>query len=187
MADGKFYHDSRQPFQVGDFAAVSPLTTSVALWPVLGNTELPLDYWVPGKRVEIECFGRFTTVATPGNLTVELRLAQASAGGVILATSSAIALTANKTNISWHFKGRIQCRANGVSGSFMGWGKFVANQLGLLIPAANNPLLIPETAPVVAAVDTTLAANAGISLQMKRSGSTAEAVQVHDLLIVSNN
>lgn len=188
MADGVFYHDSRPPFQTVAFAAVSPLSTSVALWPVLGNSELPTNYWVPGKKLWIRAFGTMTTAATPGNMTLELRLAQASALGVIIATSTAIALTASKTNIAWTFDGILKCVANGVSGSFLGYGKFTPNQLGLLIPAANNPLIIPESGAMAAvAVDTTLAANAGISLQMKRSGSTAEAVTVHDLMINSTN
>jgi hypothetical protein len=188
MADGVFYHDSRPPFQTGAFAAVSPLTTSVALWPVLGNSELPTNYWVPGKRVWVRAFGTMTTAATPGNMTLELRLAQASALGVIIATSTAVALTASKTNISWWFEGVIECRTNGVTGTMFGYGKFIPNALGLLIPAANNPIIMPESGTMAAVtVDTTLAANAGISLQMKRSGSTAESVQVHDLAINSMN
>ena len=188
MADGPFYHDSRPPFQTGAFAAVAPLSTSVALWPVLGNSELPTNYWVPGKRIWVRAFGTMTTGTTPGNLTVEMRLAQASAGGVIIATSSAIALTASKSNIAWWFEGVYECRANGASGSMFGYGKFIPNQLGLLIPAANNPLILPESGTMAAvSVDTTAAANAGISLQMKRSGSTAESVTVHDLAINSMN
>jgi len=188
LADGPFYHDSRPPFQTAAFASVAPLTTSVALWPVLGNSDLPTNYWVPGKRIWVRAFGTMTTGATPGNMTLEMRLAQASALGVIIATSTAIALTASKTTIAWFFEGVYECRANGVAGSMFAYGKFVPNQLGLLIPAANNPLIIPESGAMAAvAVDTTLVANAGISLQMKRSGSTAEAVVVHDLAINSMN
>ena len=188
MADGPFYHDSRPPFQTAAFAAVAPLSTSVALWPVLGNSELPTNYWVPGKRVWVRAFGTMTTGTTPGNLTVEMRLAQASAGGVIIATSSAVALGASKTTISWWFEGVYECRTNGASGTMFAYGKFIPNALGLLIPLANNPIIMPESGAMTAvAVDTTATANAGISLQMKRSGSTAESVTVHDLAINSMN
>jgi hypothetical protein len=155
---------------------------------VLGNSELPTNYWTPGKRIWVRAFGTMTTGATPGNMTLEMRCAQASALGVIIATSTAIALTANKTTISWFFEGVYECRTNGASGTMFAYGKFIANQLGLLIPAANNPLVIPESGAMAAvAMDTTAAANAGISLQMKRSGSTAESVTVHDVAINSMN
>ena len=49
----------------------------------------------------------------------------------------------------------------------------------MIFPAANNPAFMPATAPAATTVDTTAAS--GINMQAKRSGSTAEAVQVHDL------
>jgi len=189
MAEGQNYQDTLQPFQTADFAAVTLSTTSKSLWPVPENTPRPTTAWWPGKKMKLVVFGRATTGATPGNITIELRAATADNAGVIIATSTAIALTANKTNISWTAKWYIECRANSpaASGSLFAWGKFIPNQLGLLIPAANNPLIIPESAPAATTVDLTTAANQGLSMQVKRSGSTAETMQVHDLHMVALN
>jgi hypothetical protein len=57
-------------------------------------------YWQIGKKWHIRMFGKATTAATPGNLTVEIRhqtgATVGDAGGTILATSGAVAMAANE-------------------------------------------------------------------------------------------
>src|SRR6185295_10543362 len=102
------YHESRDPyFYSTSFAAVSPLSTSISIIPILRVPATSLafgpGYWLkPGRRWEIFMIGRLTTAATPGNMTLEVRwqsgAAPTDAGGTILATSAAVAMGASKTN-----------------------------------------------------------------------------------------
>lgn len=188
--EGPYYLETRQPFkQTADFATVTLAATSKNILPQTGTGFMfPAAYFDLGKEIRFTLMGKATTGATPGNLTIELRYQAAQpltdAGGTILATSSAIAMGASKTNISWKIVGRVHARAGiSTAAGLFGWMEFTSNQLSLLIPAANNPLIIPESAPAAVNVDTTLAG--GISVQWKRSGSTAETVTVSDLSVES--
>jgi len=165
------------------------LNTSLQLWnaaiytPTGGGS-----YWWAGKELRVRAFGKMTTAATPGNLTIEIRLATTDAGGTIIATSAATALAANKTNISWCCDCYVECRAAGGAsvGSLFAWGEFKYDGAGALFTTtANNPLLLPASAATATTVD--LSTASGISLQMKRSGSTAETVTAQDVLFQSLN
>jgi len=186
MADGLFYNDLREPFLSLDLTAISPLATAVALYtpsafPVLGGQYFSR----PGKRLKIELFGRFTSGATPGNVSLAVYYGTgASANGVLLASSAPIAWLANQANMSWKAEIDVHCRTTGSAGTLFCTGEWKANLAA--IAAANQPLLIPATAPVVsAACDLTAALI--ISVQMLRSGSTAETAQVHNLLVTALN
>lgn len=183
MAEGINYTDTRQPFNSADFSTITLLTTSLGLYPAaIWAATSGGSYWWVGKMVRVFCFGKMTTAATPGNLTIEIRLATTDAGGTILATSAATALAASKTNISWELDCTVKCRAvgSGTAGSLFAYGQFAFDGAGgLFTTAANNPLLIPASAAAATGVDTTTAS--GISIQMKRSGSTAETVTVQEL------
>jgi hypothetical protein len=185
MADGIFYRDMRMPHLVADDGSVSLSTTSLLIHS-MQYTSLPANYFTVGKKLKLSLFGRFTTAATPGNLTVELRFGTTSNAGTILATSAAVALTASKTNISWYGEWNIHCRAVGASGSLFAWGQtYFEPSSAIITTSTNNPLIQPITAPAAVAVDTTAAS--GLNVQMKRSGSTAETVQVHDLMFEALN
>jgi hypothetical protein len=176
---GQFYTDLRPPFATAVFPAVTLSTTSKMLVRANPDTMLQPNEWWAGKKIKIHMFGQFTTAVTPGNLTIEIRLGEADAGGTILATTTAVALTASKTNIAWELAAWVTCFSTGnggVSASLLATGRFEPNALSLLIPAANNPMLVPETAPAAVTVD--LTAPHGISVQFKRSGSTVETAQV---------
>lgn len=187
MADGVFYRDARPPHTVVDFPAITLSTTSLMLWPSGGSPSATgAGYWWNGKKMKLTLFGKMTTAATPGNLTIEIRYGTTDNAGTILATSAATALTASKTNISWKMEAQVTSR-EGVNSAadLFAWGTFISDNTGLLIAAAANPLLIPASAAVVASVDTTVAS--AINIQMKRSGSTAETVTVQDLLVEALN
>lgn len=186
MADGIYYQDSRAPHVIADYPTITLLTTSLMLWPSTSPTTSPGGYWEAGKRWRLTLFGKMTTVATPGNLTIEIRYGTTDNGGTILATSAAVALTASKTSISWELVAFVHARANPAAAvGLFAWGKFIPDQTGLLIAAAANPLLIPASAAAAVNVDTTAAS--GINIQMKRSGSTAETVTVQDLMVDALN
>lgn len=187
MSDGIFYRDSKAPFNIADFTAITLSTTSLMLWPSAGSpSATPAGYWSANKKMKITVFGKMTTALTPGNLTAEIRYGTTDNGGTILQTSPAVALTASKTNISFVFEAYVTSRAGiSASGSLFAWGRFIPDQAGLLIPAANNPMIIPASAAAAVTVDTTVAS--GINIQFKRSGSTAETVTVQDLLVEALN
>jgi hypothetical protein len=186
------YHETRDPYLTsGDFTAVSPITTSISLIPILRvpatSLSFPAGYWLkPGRRWWIRMIGRMTTAATPGNVTLEIRHQTGTptdAGGTILATSAAVAAGANKTNITWYAEFVVESR--GDASTFVPTATplfaFIPEPSSVILPAANNPLVLPATAPAAVNVDATLAGT--IHVDMKRSGSTAETVLVHDLAV----
>lgn len=186
-ADTPLYRDVRNGKQTGNFGQITLSTTSLMIAnPAGGNWSTVLGYWDVGKRWKITVMGKMTTAATPGNLTIEIRYGTTDAGGTILATSAAVALAANKTDISFTLEAYI--RANAVIGTASGlfaWGRFIPDQVAVLIAAANNPLLIPASAAAAVNVDTSVAG--GVNIQMKRSGNTTELLTVQDLIVEALN
>jgi len=184
--DAAFYNDLRSPFLTADIGApMSLASTSKALYaagdfPVLGG-----NYWYVGKKLNIKAFGRLTTAATPGNLTVELYWGTgADANGTVVVTSAAVALQANQTSMSWFVDLMVHCRTIGSSGRLFGVGEFGCNPA--LIASTAQPVMLPASVPAQsAAIDLTAASI--LSLQMKRSGNTAETVILHDLSVIAMN
>lgn len=187
MSDGIFYRDAKAPFNIADFGAITLSTTSLMLWPSGGSpSATPAGYWTPGKTMKITIQGKITTAATPGNITIEIRYGTADNAGTILATSAAVALGATKTNISFKLEVYVRARASISSAAGLyAWGIFQPDNVAVVIPAANNPMLIPASANAAVNVDTTAAS--AINIQIKRSGSTAETVTVQDLLVEAVN
>jgi hypothetical protein len=182
--DGPFWNDLRAPFISSDIAAVTLLTTDLPLYgqsnfPVLGGNY----FGFPGKKIHIRLFGRITTVVTPGNGTFDIYYGTgAAANGVLLASSAALTLIANQTNLSWRMDIFVHCRSIGNAGTLFCNGKVEFNPAVM----AAGIGLIPASAPVVSgACDLTAALI--ISVQFKRSGSTAETMQVHDMEVTALN
>ena len=189
------YHETRDPyFQSGDFTAVTLAATSLSMVPVLRvpatSLAFPAGYWEkPGRRWSCYMYGRATTAATPGNWTFEIRHQTGTptdAGGTILATSAATAFTASKTSIVWWMRWIIEARGDAstfvpTASPLFSMGMFMADGTGALVTSPGNPIMLPATAPAAVNVDTTLAGT--IHIDAKRSGSTAEAIQVHDLAV----
>src|SRR4051794_25237822 len=103
MSDGLFYNDLREPFMTADVTAVTLASTNKALYPASNFPVLGGQYWARiGKAMRLRVFGRITTAATPGNGQFALYYGSgADATGTILASSAAVALSANQTNLSW--------------------------------------------------------------------------------------
>ena len=185
MADGLFYNDLRAPLISADIASVTLANTDKALYPAAAFPVLGSNYFgFIGKKIRIKMFGRITTVATPGNLTWDVYWnSGADNTGTIIQSSAAVALQANQTNVSWCAEFSIYCRALGATGALMctGWSLF---NVGVVLSTA-QPVLIPAATAAQTTADLT-AANI-ISVQFKRSGSTAETMQVHDLAVIAMN
>jgi len=178
--NGPWYIDSLPPWLVADVAAVTLATTDKAIYPAGAHPNLGQQFFgFPGKGLKVRAFGRMTTGATPGNLTWDIYWGNgADANGTIIGSSAAVALVANATNLSWWLDLDIVCRSTGSSGTVFVTGKADFNVA--LVLSTNAPVLIPASAPAVsAAID--LTANNIVSVQFKRSGSTAETLQVHNL------
>lgn len=186
MADSLFYVDSRAPFETIDVPAVTLSTTAKALYtasyfPVLGGNY----FGFPGKAIRIKMFGRITTAATPGNGSFDLYWGTgADANGTIIASSAALALTATQTNLSWRAEFVIRCRTTGSAGTLFGTGEAAFN-VGVLASTL-APMLIPASAAAASGSVDLTAANI-VSVQFKRSGSTAETMQIHEMSVEALN
>jgi hypothetical protein len=185
------YHETRNPHtQTADYSTITLATTSKSILGItadLANSALTFQggYWDIGKKWHCRMFGKATTVLTPGNLTIEIRHQTGTvtdAGGTILATSGAVAMTASKTNASWFMDFTVEARAApGTASGLFAKGFFLTDPTTALIASTVNPIFIPTTAAAPVNVDTTLAGT--IVVQWKRSGSTAETVTVQDFQI----
>jgi hypothetical protein len=120
------------------------------VWPgsVPGN-QVGGSFWQVGSVVQGIVRGTTTTGATPGTLTIDVRLD--TTGGTLLCTSGALTLLASQTTSSWELYVDIICRSTGTSGTVMAMGRWTA---GTALLAAGSALL-PATAPAVATMDTT--------------------------------
>jgi hypothetical protein len=178
--DGPFWVDSRTPFINADIPAVTLLTTDLALVPPANLPALGANYFAyVGKCVRIRLFGRIITGVTPGNGTVDIYWGNgAAANGTVIGASAAFALTASMPSTSWRIEAYVRCRAMGATGSLLVTG-FIELLNSATLTAAGTVFLIPASAPAAVTVD--LTQNFVISPQFKRSGSTAESMQVHDV------
>lgn len=184
--DGQFYHDTREPFMSVPPSAVTLSSTDKGLYPLAAFPTLGGQYWArPGKKLAIRAFGKITTGATPGNGTWDIYYGSgADATGTIIGSSGTLALSASQTNVSWMLQLWITCITTGSSGSLLCNGLATMN-VGVLASTL-QPMLIPATAnAAVGSLDLT-AANI-ISVQFKRSGSTAETMTVTDMEVSSLN
>jgi hypothetical protein len=183
MSDGLFYLDTREPNLTADITAVTLASTYKALYPVSNFPVLGGHYFArPGKGMNIKLFGRITTAVTPGNFQIAVFYGTgADANGVKVVETTATALTASQTNLSWEAEFDIICRSIGSAGTLFGTGRCLIAEGAL---AAH--LLAPGTAPAVSAA-CDLTASLILSVQALRSGSTAETMQVHMLRITSLN
>ena len=186
MSDGLFYNDLREPFIAADIAAVTLVSTDLALYPASNFPVLGGQYFARvGKKLKIRLFGKITTAATPGNGTFDIYYGTGgAANGVLLAASAAIVLLANQTNLSWWAEFYISCRSIGSAGTLFCDGIALFNQA--VVANTQQPALIPASAAVVSgACDLTAALI--ISVQFKRSGSTVETMTVQDMEVVAMN
>lgn len=177
MADNaSFFRDCRAPFTINP-AQVTLAATLKALYTVANIPAMGKDYWWPGKKIKIRLFGQITTAATPGNLVLSVLYGTgADNTGVTLQSTSALTLIASQTNLSWNADLYVRCVTPGATGTLLCTGNTYWN--ASVIAAHHGP--VPASAAAASsACDLTVASNI-ISVQVSRSGSTAETIQVLD-------
>jgi hypothetical protein len=184
MSDGLFYNDLREPFISGDIAPVTLLTTDLALYPPSNFPVLGGQYFARvGKKLRVRLFGKITTALTPGNGTFDIYYGTGgAANGVLLASSAAMTLLASQTNLSWECDVSVHCRSTGSVGTLFCRGNWRFNTA---VVAAGFGLIPASGALVSGACDLTAALI--ISVQYKRSGSTAETMAVQDMEVIALN
>lgn len=186
---GNFYMDRIGPFISADVSSVTLATTAKALYPAANFPPgIGANYFnrYPGSSIHIRLFGRITTAATPGNGSFDIYYGTGGdANGTILASSAALALTASQTNLSWKLDLDIHSRTMGSSGTLFCTGDAEFN-VGVLASTL-APMLIPASAPAVSSAIDLTSVSSIISVQFKRSGNTAETMQVHELKIWCEN
>lgn len=183
MADGIFYNDLREPFQTLDVPSVTLAGTNKALYTAGNFPTLGGNYFARiGKALRVRIFGRITSAATPGNLTLAAFLGSgADANGTSVVASAAQAMTANQSNLSFMAEVDVHCRTIGATGTLFGTGFAIFNE-AIIAPK----LMLPASSPAATgSVDLTAAAI--ISMQALRSGSTAEAIQLHNVQAIALN
>lgn len=184
MSDGLFYNDLREPHFISDLSAITLATTDKALYTTSDVPSMAGYFLRPAKKLRIRLFGKITTGTTPGNLTIDVYWGSgADATGTIIVSSAAVALTASQTNLSWELEIAVRCITKGASGALRARGILSAN-VGV-IASTLQPVMIPASANADVSVDLSPSANNIISVQAKRSGSTAETMTVQDLEVIA--
>lgn len=177
------YHETLDPAGGGaDEAAITLAATYKALVIASRYNLGPQYFNKVGRKLWIRMFGKITTVLTPGNGQLGILFGTgADANGVNLAQSSAFALTASQTNMSWWCDLWVTCRSTGPTGTLFAQGFFRVNE------AVNTATQqIPASGAVVSAA-CDLTGSLIPSVQFLRSGSTAETITVQDYLIAPMN
>lgn len=185
MADNaQFFNDLREPHIVSDLASVTLSTTDKALYTPSAFPPLGPQYFArPGKKVKIRLFGKITTAATPGNGTFALYYGDGTdANGVLLVSSAAMTLIASQTNLSWEAEFYVRCITTGATGTLEVTGHW---EMNVAVVAAQNGLIPASAAAPSGSCDLTVAKI--LSVQFKRSGSTAETMVVQDLEVIPLN
>lgn len=145
------------PFPTADGTAV---TASGALTELTPTPQLVLPYPMlgefGGKRLEFVAWGHYTTTASQGTITWDLRAGAAGAIGSMtsIAASSALTWVASQTNRFWHIEGSLQVRTLGSAGTCIG---FV--DLANIVSGATDVagVIAATAAGSTAAIDTTQA------------------------------
>jgi hypothetical protein len=183
--DGPFWVDLRAPHMNADAGSVTLAATAKAMVPIANLPVLGANYFAyVGKAVRLTLQGRLTTGATPGNMTCSLYWGNGTdANGTIVAASATVALIASQSNMTWRLEMMVRCRSLGATGSLIATGMFSANPA--IIASTNQPVMIPASTAAAQTVD--LTANNVLSPQFARSGSTAEALQVHEFAFEALN
>jgi len=172
------YHETIDPFVALDESPVTILGTNVALLPAARYNLGTQFFNRVGRKLRIRMFGKITTVLTPGNFTGTILFGTGvAANGVSLGATAAVALTASQTNLSWEAEFYVHCRSVGATGTLFATGRFLFNNA--VVASTLQPVFLPASLAVVSGacdLTTTLVP----SVQVLRSGSTAETMTVQD-------
>lgn len=120
-----------------------------------GTLTIPDSVAVAGTLFRLKGGGIFSTLITPGNLTIKIKLNSTIIASVVISN-----LLASASNNAFDFEGIIVCRSNGSSGTYVATG-FITYDTGVLIrgtAALNN-------AGGAVTVDTTIGQTIDVTVQ----------------------
>lgn len=186
------YHESRNPItQTSDYSSITGATTSKSIMSVTADLPgsplvYPAGYWQIGKKWHVRVWMKVTTGAAAGNITIEIRMqtgaSVSDAGGTIMATSAAVALSNSKTAAAVFLDFTVESRAQiGTAQAVFVKGYALTDPTFALWASTVNPIFIPSNASASVNFDTTLAGT--VNVQMKNSGANANTYVVHDLQV----
>lgn len=185
MADGLFYHDTREPHLVGDITAVTMTTTAKALYPASAFPVLGGQYFNrPGKALKICLWQKMVLAGTPGNFSYNVHWGTgADANGTLICVAGTpVALSASVTKCGYA-EFTVRCLTTGTAGTLQctGWAIWDT----LIIASTLNPIFIPLAGAAASGSLDLTAANI-VSVQALQSG-TAGTIQVQELKVISLN
>lgn len=142
-----------------------------------------------GKAFLVKAAGRISTVtATPGTLTLDLRL-----GPVVVANGGTMVLsTTAKTNVAWELEWLLTCRALGAGGSatanFMHQGWFASEAAGATTVAGlQNVIGLPQATPTVGTSFDPSAAQQWDMFGTWQTASASNSITCHQFIVLSLN
>lgn len=131
-------------------------TTLINTTGAYGSNSIPAAIWAPGKTIQIEALGVISTKATPGTLTVKVKL-----GALVLVQAAAITPADGLVSVPWFLEGTFTLlTAAGSSSTIAASGKF---EIQATSGSIQSQLLSVGTG--TGTLDTTAAAAAVITVQ----------------------
>lgn len=188
MADTNLWSDLRTPYQIVDFASITPTTTQKMLWTPgsanpMGN--FPANYWNVGKAVQLTARFKWTS-GTAGNWAVGMAYgaADAAAVNVVSATHAAIASVGPFVVA---FYGVARCvtipTPTTATLSMSGYALFPVE---LMLSTVGNVMPFPNAGTtVVSTFDNSLSTN-GLYFQALRSAGTDTVVCIGAEMVALN-
>lgn len=154
---GQYWAMLMPPYVTADGTAVTATATLTELSPTPQIViPAPMLNEYAGKRLEINAWGYYTTTATQGTVTFDLRVGAAGAIGSMtsIAASGALTWVASQTNRAWHIEAAMTIRSIGSAGTAIA----MMDISNVTSGAADTPAAIAgTTAGATAAIDTTSA------------------------------
>lgn len=140
----------------------------------IGTSSLPANFFAVGKTLRLTGGGFYSTQASPGNMTVLVKV-----GSTTVATATISTLPSAVTNLTFSFDVLITCRTTGASGTFVASGYFAYGATASTRNFADLTPISPVTVDTTSAqiVDLSMAwATASVSNIMNTVCSTIEVL-----------
>jgi hypothetical protein len=154
-------------------------TTAAAVEPPAARFTLPANFFVPGKVLRINAWGRISNIiTTPGTLTLDVRFNTSS----VVFNGGALSLngTAAKTNVSWRLIMMLTCRTigNGTVATLLGQGDFTSESVVGSAAGVANDAMLPASAPAVGTgFDSTVAQTVDLFATFSLTGNSLTSHQ----------
>lgn len=173
---------------ISDSTALTASTTPTSILPTAAIYTLPANFFYIGRSILVRAHGRVSNiVATPGTLTLDIRL-----GAVVAANGGAMALNiVAKTNVPWILEWKLTCRTvgSGTGCTLMHQGFWMSESvIAAPLPSAGGcgTHLLPNAAPAVGTgFDSTVAQQ--VNLFGTWSLNNANSITTHQYELIACN